>query len=197
MFSSADFDKAMQNGTIHIVDFDRERLNINSYDVILGNWFYLLHPDRDCKPRYFGPLWADDGAEILIPSGMTLLGMTKDRLASYGDILGQMRSKSTGRREGVTVCDDAGFGDVGYANHWTVELTSHVSGYGMYRTVGQRFAQILFQRTETPPYKQYSGQYNADDWPQCMLPKAHRGKEIPWDKLGKYAPQIALMPWVK
>jgi deoxycytidine triphosphate deaminase len=197
MFSSADFMRELQSGQIEISNFDPERLNPNSYDVILGNWFYLLHPDTHCNVRYYGPLYVADGDQILVPSGMTLLGMTKDRLASYGDILGQLRSKSSTRREGVTVCDDAGFGDCGYANHWAVELSSHVSGQGVYLTVGQRFAQILYQRTETPPIRAYSGQYNAADWPSCMLPKKHRGKELPWPMLEKHSPFLGLLLWVK
>lgn len=112
-------------------------------------------------------------------------------------ILGQLRSKSSTRREGVTVCDDAGFGDCGYANHWAVELSSHVSGQGIYLTVGQRFAQIIYQRTETPPIQAYSGQYNAADWPSCMLPKKHKGKELPWAMLEKHSPFLGLLSWVK
>lgn len=197
MFSSTDFLREMEAGRIEISDFDPERLNPNSYDVILGNWFYLLHPDHHCNARYYGPLRVEDGDGILIPAGMTLLGMTKDRLASYGDILGQLRSKSSTRREGITVCDDAGFGDVGYANHWTVELSSHVNGPGMYLTVGKAFAQILYQRTETPPLRSYSGQYNASEWPGCMLPKKHRGKELPWAMLMKHTPYLGLLNWVR
>lgn len=197
MFSSNDFIKALNDKKIEISDYDPMRQNPNSYDVILGNWFYLLHPGRDCEPRYFGPLRVDNGRCILVPAGMTLLGMTRDRLASYGDILGQLRSKSTTRRKGITVCDDAGFGDVNYANHWAVELSAHVCGPGVYLEVGSRFAQILFQRTETPPITPYQGQYNADEWPECMLPKAYRGKALPWDDMAKYDPKVALMRWVK
>jgi len=195
MFSDRDILNAVENGSIKISNFNRDQLNINSYDVRLGNWFYLLIPDVFCKPRYFGPLWVGDGHRILVPSGMTLLGMTKEFLASYGNILGQLRSKSSTRRSGITVCDDAGFGDVGYANNWTVELTAHVSGPGVYLTVGERFAQILFQRTETQPIAPYSGQYNVQDWPRCMLPKKYRDDAISWGMLASYSPQVALMPW--
>ncbi len=193
MFSSNDIVKAMKSGKITISEFDLNRLNPNSYDVVLGNWFYLLFPKGNGDPRYYGPLQVKDGIKVLVPSGMTLLGMTKDRIGSFGDILGQLRSKSTTRRTGITVCDDAGFGDVGYSNHWTVELTAHVPGPGAYLEVGKPFAQILFQRTETEPIKEYEGQYNADDWPSCMLPKKFRGKEKSWAELDRLCPQ----EWVK
>lgn len=195
MFSSTDIVRNL-NKTIMIEPYTNGQLNINSYDVCLWHYFYLLLPDSDREPCYFGPLCVADGCKVLVPSGMTLLGATRERIASYGDVLVQLRSKSTTRRTGITVCDDAGFGDVGYANHWTVELTAHAPG-GVYLTVGARFAQVLFQRTEMPPIKAYDGQYNADDWPICMIPKAYRGSVKAWKDLHYYDPAIALLPWVK
>ena len=110
-------------------------------------------------------------------------------------------SKSVDRFRGeefdvvITVCDDAGFGDIGYNNHWTVELTAHAPG-GVYLTVGERFAQVLFQRAETPPIEKYTGQYTANEWPQCMIPRKYRNFEHMhrWAEIPSFA--IFDMDWV-
>jgi len=194
MLSSSGILAEIESGRIEINEFNMSQLNPNSYDVRLWNWFYLLLPQKGI-PHYYGPLFVDDGIRIFIPSGMTLLGATKERIYSHTDLLVQLRSKSTTRRSGITVCDDAGFGDIGYNNHWTVELTAHAPG-GVYLTVGERFAQVLFQRAETPPIEKYTGQYTANEWPQCMIPRKYRNFEHMhrWAEIPSFA--IFDMDWV-
>lgn len=159
-------------GNIFIEPFDAAQLNTNSYDVRLGNWFYQVAWHGD-SPVFRGPVYFKDGEAVAIPVGGTLLGMTKEVIGTCNCVVAELRSKSTTRRSGITVCDDAGFGDVGYHNHWTVELTAHV-GMGMPKLiVGERFAQMVFFKTGRPS-SPYRGQYNANDWPQNMLPRKYR-----------------------
>jgi deoxycytidine triphosphate deaminase len=194
ILSSRDIINAWHDGTIEIDPVDWGQLNPNSYDVRLWSQFYLLVPENGV-PWYYGPLTVAPGKMVLIPPGMTLLGATVERISSYIDIFVQLRSKSTTRRSGITVCDDAGYGDVGYDNRWTVELTAHAPG-GVYLEVGSRFAQVIFHKTLSTPLSEYDGQYSVD-WPICMVPKKYRDHVRPWELLNKYSPQCALLPWTK
>lgn len=170
----------MDVGIIEIRPFNSEQLNPNSYDVTLGEWFYAV-VNEGGQRVYYGPKRFAVGDKVPLPQGIGILGMTVEYIATSGDLIAQLRAKSSTGREFWTVCQDAGFGDVGYANHWTAEFSSHLNGI-TYITVGQRFGQIVFHAT-TPSNEAYSGQYAANEWPECMVPKKHRDNVRPWDDL--------------
>lgn len=179
MLSSRDIIEEHNNGNIIIEPFDINSLNINSYDVRLGNWF--VHVTwNDGELQYGPPIYREDGETISIPVGGTLLGMTKEFVGTQLNIVAELRAKSSTRRMGITVCDDAGFGDVGYKSKWTCEFTGHIfqttlpHDHRPVLTVGERFAQMVFFFTDTPPLKEYEGQYNSNDWPANMIPTKYR-----------------------
>lgn len=167
----------MTNGMIQITPFDSTQLNPNSYDVTLGNWFYAV-VNRDGERVYYGPKYFSDGEKVPLPNGVGILGMTKEFIGTQGDLIAQLRAKSSTGREFWTVCQDAGFGDINYCNHWTAEFSSHLNAT-TYITVGQRFGQIVFHAT-TPSDEVYSGQYASNEWPECMVPKKHHSAVQPW-----------------
>lgn len=167
----------MKTGRIVIDPFDASQLNPNSYDLRLGNLFYLVLGDA-VGPLFVGPLRIEDGQKVFIPNCGTLLGMTKEVFGTtqYDHVgyVGELRAKSSTCRRGVSVCSGAGFGDVGYINHWTVELTGFVAnGSSPFLVVGERFAQAVFFGTSNVG-NLYSGQYKENDWPACMIPKKYR-----------------------
>jgi dCTP deaminase len=97
-----------------------------------------------------------------------------------------MQARSTTGRNGVVVCMDAGWGDPGYINRWTMEIKNHNEQY-VVLPVGIRIAQIVFHETGDVDgeYSQLSGKYQttkSDDlatikanWkPSDMLPKAYK-----------------------
>jgi dCTP deaminase len=183
MLCDAEILDACNDGYIHIDPFNDEQLNTNSYDVRLGNWFYLVKWQID-GPVFIGPSYVPDGSRVNIPIGGTLLGMTKEVIGATGCVVAELRSKSSTRRCGVTICDDAGFGDVGYINKWTVELTAHVGmythgvkPYEPYLIVGERFAQAVFFKTGKP-IREYQGQYIENEWPINMIPKKYRDRIV-------------------
>lgn len=207
MLSDRDIEEAMRDGEIEISPFERANLHANSYDVRLANDFILLLAVEG-EPQYFGPLHVETGRKVLIPYGGTLLGHTVERVATQHNVVALMKSRSTTRRTGVSVCMDAGLGDVGYPGRWTCELSAHVlfpaliskhnsSVAGLYKIVGERFAQMEFYRTETPPEQPYDGQYRDDDFPLCMVPEKYRNQVLPWSALKEYSDILAKMPWVK
>lgn len=177
----------MKIGAIFIENFNEDQLNPNSYDVRLGNWFIDVKKDIGGGVGYGKPYYLPDNTVVSIPVGGTLLGMTKERIGSRFCIVPELRAKSTTRRKGITVCDDAGFGDIGYYDfNWTCEFTAHVSKIESVEelVVGKRFAQIVFFLA-TPTLKPYKGQYSKNDFPINMIPKAYRK-----DYLYKYEDEI-------
>lgn len=183
MLCDVEIEKGVEAGWIGIQPFADSQLNTNSYDLRLGNWFYRVMWAED-GPIFLGPKRLEDGERVAIPRRGTLLGMTKELIGTRSHVIAELRSKSTTRRCGITVCDDAGFGDIGYWNHWTVELTAHTEVIGLaepYLVVGEPFAQAVFFYSGRVPRRPYSGQYTAKDWPQNMIPKKHRDRVRPWE----------------
>lgn len=97
-----------------------------------------------------------------------------------------MQARSTTGRNGVVVCMDAGWGDPGYINRWTMEVKNQNEQYTVL-PVGIRIAQIVFQHTGPVigEYSQLSGKYQTSssdsldeikaNWkPSDMLPKAYK-----------------------
>jgi dCTP deaminase len=179
MLSDRSILEEMETGNLSITPFHSEQLNPNSYDVTLGPWFYLVSWPYHL-PIFFGPIHIPIGGQVCVPSGCTILGMTQEIIGTQHNIVAEMRTKSTVRRLGIDVCASAGLGDVGYKNHWTVELTSHVgpNSFPPRITVGEPFAQVVFSYTSTPPMNPYTGQYSQYEWPGCMVPKKYRATQI-------------------
>lgn len=59
-----------------------------------------------------------------------------------------MKARSSLGRNFIEVCKCAGWGDVGYINRWTMEITNNSRYYSIPLVVGRRIAQIVFFDTE-------------------------------------------------
>lgn len=189
----------------------------SSIDVTLGEWFYrtertgvsgFYNPfDPADVLRYFdGPYkaeihkdWAKkNGRElfegipanqpiIVVRPGERLLGHTHEFIGIKAPGTSTLQARSTWGRNGVAVCIDAGWGDPGYINRWTLEIYNMNQHESVVLPVGERIAQMVFY--ETGPveseYKKLSGKYQSGtsnsieslvrDWrPEQMLPKAYK-----------------------
>ena len=58
-----------------------------------------------------------------------------------------MKSRSSWGRNGVAACFDAGWGDPGYINRWTMEIFNLNQSESVPLPVGERIAQIIFHET--------------------------------------------------
>lgn len=58
-----------------------------------------------------------------------------------------MKARSSIGRNFIEVCKCAGWGDVGYINRWTMEITNNSSHYAIPLVVGRRIGQIIFFET--------------------------------------------------
>lgn len=139
---------------------------------------------------------------ILISPNETILAHTiefiggKNGTKELPSITTEMRARSSIGRIGIGVCKCAGWGDIGYINRWTMEITNF-SNVTIPLPVGLRIAQIIFHETEKiPEMDKYEkkGKYQTSDnvailkknWkPEDMLPKLFKDKDL--GHFSKYA----------
>ena len=134
----------------------------------------------------------DDHPIIVLAPGERILGHTHEFIGIKAPGTSTMQARSTWGRNGVAVCLDAGWGDPGYINRWTMEIYNMNQHESVVLPVGERIAQLVFY--ETGPvdqeYKKLSGKYqtaasdNLKDiiasWsPEQMLPRAYKDTRMP------------------
>lgn len=101
-----------------------------------------------------------------------------------------MQSRSTWGRNGLAVCFDAGWGDPGYVNRWTLEVYNLNQRHSIVLPVGERIAQLVFMHTGEVKgdYTTLSGKYTPslnlneliEQWtPEQMLPRAYKDARAP------------------
>lgn len=177
MYSDTDILAAVERGDITISDFNTDQLGPNSYDVRLGGLFLEVVWGND-GPWFVGPVVAAKGERVNVPVGGTLLAMTQNRIKTIGKVTAIMKAQSSTGRTGLTVCKCAGLGDIGYDNHWVMEISAFVRVGQPFVIVGQPIAQLAFFECQSEPMTPYDGQYQGEDWPLCMVPKKWRHRII-------------------
>lgn len=170
--------RELKIGNIEIRPFDIAQLNINSYDITLGNWFYYVKLIKG-ERVYFGPKYFEQGSILPLPCGVGFLAMAKEFISTTGNVVCQMKAKSSTGRSFFSVCNDAGLGDVGYRNHWVMEIINYLQGTASL-AVGDCIAQITFLQT-TPTSYSYNGQYTGS-LPESMVPQKYRKFVQPWSE---------------
>jgi dCTP deaminase len=138
----------------------------------------------------------DDKVIILRP-GETILAHTNEFIGGRDHITTMMKARSSTGRNFIEVCKCAGWGDVGYINRWTMEITNNSKNYLIPLVVGRRIAQIVFFETGPILAKDYAaaGKYQSStnlkelqkSWkPDMMLPRLWADRDIkkkqPWHK---------------
>ena len=127
---------------------------------------------------------------IILEPGETILGHTDEFIGGRNHITTMMKARSSTGRNFIEACKCAGWGDVGYTNRWTMELTNNSRHYAIPLVVGRRIAQIIFFETGPILESDYTktGKYQTvgtlDEmkaaWkPESMLPKLYKDREIP------------------
>jgi deoxycytidine triphosphate deaminase len=219
VYSNTQIKQAIDEGHIVFHPYVAEHIAGSSVDVTLGHWYYrterpsqggFYNPfDVSAVDQYFGTPqkaeihgdWAKkhgrqlfenipaDHPIIVLRPGERILAHTHEFIGIKAPGTSTMQARSTWGRNGVAVCLDAGWGDPGYINRWTMEIYNMNQHESVVLPVGERIAQLVFY--ETGPvdleYKKLSGKYQpADsgsldeiiaDWrPEQMLPRAYKDK---------------------
>jgi len=128
---------------------------------------------------------------ILLRPGETILAHTNEFIGGRNHITTMMKARSSLGRNFIEICKCVGWGDIGYVNRWTMEITNNSSHHTIPLVVGRRVAQIIFFETgaalETDNDYSQKGKYQSGvqlselkkNWkPQDMLPKLYKDRDI-------------------
>jgi dCTP deaminase len=130
-----------------------------------------------------------DDKVIIMRPGETILAHTNEFIGGKDHITTMMKARSSMGRNFIEVCKCAGWGDVGYINRWTMEITNNSKNYIIPLVVGRRIAQIVFFETGEILESDYAstGKYQTSQilkdlqkaWkPEMMLPRLWADKDI-------------------
>ncbi len=214
VYSNVQIRQAIEEGHIVCHPLVKQNIAGSSIDVTLGDYFYrtertdssgFYNPfDPKDVNRYFdGPYRADvhkswaksngrqlfegipaDHRVIVLRPGERILAHTHEFIGIKAPGTSTLQARSTWGRNGVACCLDAGWGDPGYINRWTLEIYNMNQHESVVLPVGERIAQMVFYKTGPVDgeYKKLSGKYQTGgsgslksliaDWrPEQMLPK--------------------------
>lgn len=126
---------------------------------------------------------------ILLRPGETILAHTNEFIGGKNHITTMMKARSSTGRSFIEVCKCAGWGDVGYVNRWTMEITNNSKNYIIPLVVGRRIAQMVFFETGEIEGADYAatGKYQTTPnlaelkkgWkPDLMLPRLYLDRDI-------------------
>jgi dCTP deaminase len=132
---------AIDDGTIVIKPFNSANLGSNSYDLHLSKYLAVYkNKELDVyKPNDIDHFDIPPEGFVLQP-GILYLGATVEFTATHKHVP-ILEGKSSAGRLGIFIHATAGVGDIGFCNHWTLELTvaQPVRVYS-----GMSIAQILY-----------------------------------------------------
>ena len=208
----------METGAVVITPFDKAGLSTSSYDVALGEYYFTeqdtksgyynpynkAHTDRvwgtePFKASTAKEVFGDSSFEFIgisetdqvipLEPGATILAHTNEFIGGRDRITTMMKARSSLGRNFIEVCKCAGWGDVGFTNRWTMEITNNSRFHNIPLVVGRRIAQIVFFETGPIEAENYTnrGKYQTTndlatlqkEWnPHSMLPKMYADREI-------------------
>lgn len=117
--------KALEKGEIVIDPFDPVNLGTNSYDVHLGNTL-AVYEDKVLDAKKHNKVKRinipHDG--FILEPNCIYLGVTAEYTETHKHVP-FLEGKSSIGRLGIDIHATAGKGDVGYCNHWTLEISVH------------------------------------------------------------------------
>ena len=223
VYSDRQILEAIETGQIVCHPFDKKQVNPASLNVTLGEWYYTTEYEsesnhynpfdlKDVNLYFAGPFkatkhraWAEKAHRqlfknipekqqiIVLKPGQRILAHSHEFVGIKAPGASMLLARSTWGRNGVAVCIDAGWGDPGYINRWTLEIHNLNQHHNIVLPVGEQLAQIIFHHTgpvensyESGGKYQLSGdlQQLIKTWqPESMLPKAYKEGRQPLKKL--------------
>lgn len=153
MILSGEEIKRLLNDQIFIKPYDEKYLNPNSYNLRLHDELLVYSEDElDMKkPNETESLTIPEEGLLLKP-GKLYLGRTLE-FTETKNLVPMLEGRSSIGRLGLFVHVTAGFGDVGFAGYWTLEI-SCIQPIRIY--AGVEICQIFYHKIEGA-YKSYEG----------------------------------------
>jgi dCTP deaminase len=113
----------IEKGTIVIQPYDRSCLGTNSYDVHLGKYL-ATYRDEVLDARKHNEIDTFEIPEegFVLQPGKLYLGVTEEYTETHATVP-FLEGKSSVGRLGIDIHATAGKGDVGFCNHWTLEIS--------------------------------------------------------------------------
>lgn len=182
MLTGSEILKRIQKGDIYISDFDKSRINPNSYNLTLSNKLKVYDDvtniyqsiDHPCVTtdqlhhKYLDMKKDNPTTNIIIPEdgiilepGVLYLGSTNEKTAC-DTLIPCIDGRSSIGRLGINVHATAGFGDVGFHGTWTLEITV-VHPIKIYPNC--EICQIYFYEPVGDCSITYHGKYQYQDSP--------------------------------
>ena len=140
-------------GDIVILPLNLDNIGTNSIDVHLSKFLMTIDNEKAPldvkKPANITLFEIDEMGVVLVP-GTLYLASTLERTWTKKH-LPTLHGKSSVARLGISI-HDAGFGDVGFKGHWTLEITvtQPVRVYA-----GMPIGQLCYQEVKTLPDTDY------------------------------------------
>ena len=157
------------------------KIGSNSIDVTLGHKMMhslldtILDPYGEHLPHLDTSLVdTPNGYAFMIMPHVVYLGFAAERfvvkdMIKGGHVVQMLDGRSTVGRIGIMVHVTAGFGDLGFAGNFTLEVVN-LNRVPVLLYPGMRIGQVAFHQLSSHPAQiQYTGSYNAD----------HVGRPVP------------------
>jgi len=144
-------------GLIKIDPWNEKVIGTNSYDVRLGDtltiydeeWLNPRKENRSHQEKINESGWA-------MKAGDFVLGHTMEYNENFADdIVPMIEGRSSIARLGLTIHVSAGFGDVGFCGHWTLEIQA---ARNIVIYAGMPIGQLFWVRTAKTE-RRYKGKY--------------------------------------
>jgi dCTP deaminase len=149
---------AIETGEIVITPFERKCLGTNSYDVHLGKYL-AVYKDRvlDAKKHNLIEEIVIGEEGFVLQPGTLYLGVTEEYTETHNSVP-FLEGKSSIGRLGIDIHATAGKGDVGFCNHWTLEI-SCVQPVRVY--AGMPVGQLIYFLVDGDIENYYNKKQNA------------------------------------
>ena len=113
----------IESGSIKISPYRRDCLGSNSYDVHLGAALARYQPQvLDAKAHNMIEHFTIPPEGFVLHSDTLYLGVTEEYTETHAHVP-FLEGKSSVGRLGIDIHATAGKGDVGFCNHWTLEIS--------------------------------------------------------------------------
>lgn len=169
--SDVDIKKAVASGEIRIDDFDTERVQPTSYDILLGNKFVVTDPEKSTvidpvKKRFAHTHEVEvaDNEKFVLHPGVSVLGISWDFFGSDTHLI-HLSGKSSLARLGLLVHNTAGIINPGHFLNITLELCN-LNSVPITLRPKMPIAQLLFSKISSPSELNYrqTGRYTDNNW---------------------------------